>query len=67
MFLLKSFSFTPKNTPVTIGRLNCSIDLNDDFLSRKHCMIEFKDNNWVLRDGNKKNASKNGYYFEKWK
>lgn len=57
---IRKFCFKPKHSPITIGRFNCTVDLNDEYLSKNHCMIEFKENNWVLRDGFHNNFSKNG-------
>jgi len=35
----------------------------DEFLSKNHCTMEYKENNWVLRDGYKNKSSKNGTWY----
>lgn len=44
------FSYTPIKNPITIGRENCDICLEDCMLSKAHCTLEFKDK-WYIIDG----------------
>ena len=39
----KTFNFQKKDSPITIGRANCSINLNYSFISKKHSLIEFSE------------------------
>ena len=39
----KTFNFQKKDSPITIGRINCSINLNYSFISKKHSLIEFSE------------------------
>ena len=46
---------------ITFGRDNLStVKLNENMISKIHCTIEFKNNNWVIYDGNGKKPSTNG-------
>ncbi|MCQ2821254.1 MAG: FHA domain-containing protein [archaeon] len=46
------FTFSPSKSPFTIGRsAECNIPIDDGMLSRIHCTIQFKDNQWYLNDG----------------
>lgn len=45
-------SFTPKKSPLTIGRSpDCEILIDDSMLSRVHCTVQFKNGNWYITDG----------------
>jgi pSer/pThr/pTyr-binding forkhead associated (FHA) protein len=57
------FTFLPKNSPITIGRVDCNINLNDEYLSKNHCTIKYKENNWILSDGYENKFSKNGTWY----
>ncbi len=61
-YTLKTFCFKIEDSPVTIGRQNCTINLNYSFLSKRHCILSFdKDNKfWVIIDGNGNRPSTNG-------
>lgn len=50
------------DSPITIGRSKCSINLNFSFLSKKHCSIKYnKDiNHWEIFDGADGKSSTNG-------
>ena len=39
----KIYNFQKKDSPITIGRINCSINLNYSFISKKHSLIEFSE------------------------
>ena len=39
----KTFNSKKKDSPITIGRANCSINLNYSFISKKHSLIEFSE------------------------
>lgn len=44
--------FNPKDSPITIGRnADCTIPIVDSKLSRYHCTIKFKDDQWMIQDG----------------
>lgn len=72
--ILKIFSGMNKHEPirvspgqkfVVIGRnIDCDIHVNDNMLSRNHCYLENKENQWILYDGCKTDeeikASTNG-------
>jgi hypothetical protein len=46
---------------ITFGRDNLStVKLNGNMISKIHCTIEFKNNNWIIYDGNGKKPSTNG-------
>lgn len=46
-------SFIPSNCPITIGRSNdASIFIDDNMLSRIHCTIDYRDEKWMIKDGN---------------
>ena len=46
---------------ITIGRLpHCSILFDDNQLSRLQCVIEYEDNQWILKDADGKKHSTNG-------
>ena len=53
---------TFQTSPITVGRLTDNdIVLPFDFVSRNHCVIEFKENHWVVTDlGSKLGLSENG-------
>jgi hypothetical protein len=59
---LKSFCFKTKDSPVTIGRQNCTINLNYSFLSKRHCVITFNSDtkSWDISDGHACRPSTNG-------
>lgn len=58
----KVFNFKPEDSPITIGRLKCSISLDFSFLSKRHCVIEYNKNEgvWEICDGYKGKPSTNG-------
>ena len=37
----QNYTFEEKDSPISIGRNNCSINLNYSFISKKHSVIEF--------------------------
>ena len=45
-------SFSPNKSPISIGRSpDCDILIDDNMLSRTHCIVEFKNNKWFIQDG----------------
>ena len=55
----QNFSFSEKNSPISIGRVNSSINLNYSFISKKHAIIEFSEENkkFFFKDLNSTNGS----------
>ena len=51
---------------VRIGRLNnneTDFSFMDEDVSRKQCILTFKDDNWYINDGDGNNESSNGTWF----
>lgn len=50
------YSFTKADSPVSIGRDECSINIENKYLSRKHCTLWFDElkDTWNISDGNGK-------------
>ena len=50
----QEFKFTNKNSPITIGRDNCTICIDNKYLSRIHCTISYDKykKEWSIYDGN---------------
>ena len=47
-----NLSFSPMNSPFTIGRSqDCDVIIDDNLLSRYHCTIEFRNGKWFIIDG----------------
>ena len=45
-------SFSPSKSPISIGRSpDCDILIDDNMLSRTHCIVEFKNDKWFIQDG----------------
>ena len=45
-------SFSPSKSPISIGRSpDCDILIDDNMLSRTHCVVEFKNDKWFIQDG----------------
>lgn len=56
----QSYTFTAKEK-VTIGRLpHCNVLFDDNQLSRQQCVIEYIEDQWVLKDGDGDKHSTNG-------
>lgn len=56
----KIISFTPENSPFTIGRSSeTQIFIEDNMLSRVHCTVEYRNGKWMVIDGNVKKNIKN--------
>ena len=53
----KKFTFEQKDTPIKIGRSNCTIDIPKPSISKLHCTIEFSDNNFMYKDAKSTNGS----------
>ena len=52
---ISQYNFEIKDSPITIGRENCSITIDNNFLSRIHTTFIYGNNNkWCLIDGNEK-------------
>ena len=50
------YNYTSKRFPITIGRENCTINAENKFLSRQHCVVyyDFIKEKWCICDGNGK-------------
>ena len=53
----KKYTFEPKDTPIKIGRANCTIDIPKPSISKLHSTIEFFDNNFIYKDAKSTNGS----------
>lgn len=54
----QEFTLRPEDTPFVMGRdLDCNLTVNSTMVSRKHAVIEYRRNNFILRD-----QSTNGVY-----
>ena len=52
---MSQYNFEIKDSPITIGRENCSITIDNNYLSRIHATFIYGNNNkWCLIDGNEK-------------
>ena len=59
--LNSEYTFTPHDLKVTVGRMqDCTIQFTDNSLSRYQCAFEFRDDHWVIMDGNGNRGSTNG-------
>ena len=58
----QSFSYTPMDKPVLVGRMtDCHIKFDDNSLSRYQCSLLFvEDKGWFVMDGDGKKCSTNG-------
>ena len=54
--LFVEYNYTSKRFPITIGRENCTINAENKFLSRHHCVVyyDFTKEKWCISDGNGK-------------
>ena len=53
----KKYSFGPKEMPINIGRINCNINISKPSISKKHSIIDFKDDNFYYKDCGSTNGS----------
>lgn len=53
----KKYSFGPKEMPINIGRINCNINISKPSISKKHSIIDFKDDNYYYKDCGSTNGS----------
>ena len=53
----KKYSFTQKETPIKIGRINCSITIAKPSISKLHSIIDYKDDNFYYKDCGSTNGS----------
>lgn len=53
----KNYSYSPKETPIKIGRVNCNINISKPSISKLHSIIDFKDNNFYYKDCGSTNGS----------
>jgi hypothetical protein len=53
----KKYSFTPKETPIKIGRVNCHITIEKPSISKLHSIIDFMDDNFYYKDCESTNGS----------
>lgn len=60
--LNKTFIFQEKDKIITIGRMNCNVEINHTFLSKKQCTIEYDPffKFWKLTDGFETKKSTHG-------
>ena len=62
---MSKFEFNSAESPVTIGRKNCKINLNSsNNISKYQCTIIFENNKWYISDGDMEKPSKNGTWYE---
>lgn len=55
------YTYTPEDVKVTVGRMqDCTIQFKDNSLSRYQCAFEYRDDHWVIMDGNGNRGSTNG-------
>ena len=53
----KKYTFTPKETPIKIGRVNCNITIPKPSISKLHSIIDFEDDNFYYKDCQSTNGS----------
>ena len=53
----KKHTFTPKDMPIKIGRVNCDINIKIPSISKLHSMIDFTDDNFFYKDCGSMNGS----------
>ena len=53
----KKYVFTPKETPIKIGRVNCNITISKPSISKLHSIIDFMDDNFYYKDCQSTNGS----------
>lgn len=55
----EEFSFSQEDAPITIGRVDCKITIQNSSISKRHAVIEFSDNlkQFFFRDDNSTNGS----------
>ena len=53
----KKHSFSPKDTPIKIGRVNCNINIQNPSISKLHSMIDFIDDIFYYKDCGSTNGS----------
>ena len=53
----KKYSFTPKQTPIKIGRINCDILIAKRSISKVHSLINYQDDNFNYKDCGSTNGS----------
>lgn len=58
----KLFQFSSSDSPVTLGRSKCKVNLDFSILSKKHCVIKFDQELkvWEINDGSEGRPSTNG-------
>ena len=53
----KKYTFTPKETPIKIGRVNCNINISKPSISKLHSIIDFADDKFYYKDCQSTNGS----------
>lgn len=53
----QKFSFTKEEMPIKIGRVNCNIEILKPSISKMHCLIDFKNDNYYYKDCGSTNGS----------
>jgi len=56
----EKYEFSIKDTPVTIGRIKCSVRINSTICSKKQATLEHNEGNWYIYDGHGTKKSTNG-------
>ena len=58
----KLFEFSIDDSPITIGRNKCKVNLDFSILSKKHCVLKFdkEEKVWIITDGIEGRPSTNG-------
>jgi hypothetical protein len=56
------YSFSPQQSPITIGRQSCTLNFDSTSISKQHCTIEYNNVNkqWEVSDGYSDRQSTNG-------
>ena len=60
---MKISSFSSKECPITIGRAKCKLNFYSDLLSKRHCRIDYVENEFFFMDGYNNKRSTNGSWY----
>jgi pSer/pThr/pTyr-binding forkhead associated (FHA) protein len=53
-----------EDSPITIGRKDCLVNLNSSIFSKNQCTIFWDNNKWFVSDGFIDKLSTNGTWFD---
>jgi len=53
----KKYVFSPNETPIKIGRVNCQVEINKPSISKLHSIIDYKNDNFYYKDCGSTNGS----------